>query len=255
MFCNILLHTDGKPLFHISKLYPYSKDIFLENSGARTSIQSLYSSYHIYLVVFKLLYWERTMPKKKEIDESDDNLNIPPVIPLTQMETTDDGRVVTKRVKPLTYSLMSWVKTVLNLPDTIEISDDENLSRWTLNVPSEDESFEYGCFFNVDETKGLIRLYIYYINQLVEDKLTSEVEKFILDKNMLCETGHFELVKTENGKILRYVSGVSVRGIASEDPDYQGEFQISPKLYDNMFEDGLGFMNSFIEEFQELLNS
>jgi hypothetical protein len=41
--------------------------------------------------------------------------------------------------------------------------------------------------------------------------------------------------------------------VASEDPDYEGEFQISPLIYQNMFDYGLEFTNSFISKLTQLL--
>ena len=177
---------------------------------------------------------------------------IPPVIPLMQTEVKDDGTVVTKRVKPLTYSLISWVKVTLDLEDTVDISDDENFAEFEISNPSSNEEYEFRCYFNVDEVKGLILLYIYCFDCLIHEGKEIEMNHLSLRKNLDSLTGQFQLVSNKsNGKYLRYFSGISVEGIASEDPDYSGEFQISPKLYDNMFKHGINAMNGFIYEAME----
>jgi len=175
---------------------------------------------------------------------------IPPVIPMTQIEIDEEGKTISKKVKPLTYSLMSWVKRTMKLEDTIDISDDENSSQWSVNVPSLDNEFEFKSLFYVDEIQGLILFYIDYFNESVEKSRITKAKNFILEKNLLCGTGQFQLIESEEGDIyLRYLSGISVKGIASENPNYSGEFQISPKLYDNMFKDGFDVMNSVTDEF------
>ena len=56
-------------------------------------------------------------------------------------------------------------------------------------------------------------------------------------------------------QLIRYYSGLCVEGIASEDPEYAGEFQISPLLYQNMFVKGFNFMNKFVDELKEVLEN
>ena len=184
----------------------------------------------------------------------EDENEIPEVIPFIQTEMNEDGVAVNKTVKPLTYSLMSWVKGTMNLPDTIDISDDENSAEWAIDVPSLDESFEFKAIFETYEDSGLIRFFIYYLDEPIPEDLIDSVKHFILDKNLYCLTGQLQILDTGEVKFLRYVSGISVAGIASEDPDYSGDFQIKPKLYDNMFSVGFGFMNEIIDEFKDLIN-
>ena len=185
---------------------------------------------------------------------SEDESEIPEVIPFMQTEMTEDGVAVTKTVKPLTYSLMSWVKRTMNLPDTIDISEDENSAEWVIDVPSLDESFEFKAIFETYEESGLIRFFIYYFDEPIPEELIDRVNQFILEKNLYCPTGQLQILDTGEVRFLRYVSGVSVAGIASEDPNYSGDFQIKPKLYDNMFSVGFGFMNDIIDEFKDLIN-
>jgi len=190
-------------------------------------------------------------PKPKSKSKSDD---IPPVIPLTQSEELEDGTIVNKKVKPLTYSLMSWVKRYMNLPDTINIAEDENSAQFEISIPSPDEDFSYSCFFETDEENGLIKFYIYYFEDQIPKNKENKVKNLILDQNLQCLTGQFQIVDSESGKFIRYYTGISVKDIASEDPNYSGEFQISPRLFKNIFDDGSIYMNIFIGEFKELLN-
>lgn len=195
-------------------------------------------------------------PKKSGEASSTQNKTPPPVIPLTQSEMLADGTMVNKRVKPLTYALMSWVKNYMGLPDTIDISDDEDYGQFEVSVPDLNEEFEYKCYFNTDEVHGLIAFYIYYFDEPVATEDSARVREFIFEKNMECLTGQIQLVEgADSTQIVRYYSGIFVNDIASDDPNYSGEFQISPKLYKNMFEQGLKCMNTFIPELQELLSS
>jgi len=65
--------------------------------------------------------------------------------------------------------------------------------------------------------------------------------------------GHFQIIETDESAFLRYIAGISLKGIASDDPEYTGDFQISPKIYDNIFRDGFTAFNSYIDEFIDLL--
>ena len=50
---------------------------------------------------------------------------IPPVAPLTQIEKNTDGTTRFKKVKPITYALISFIKNILEERDTVNINDDE----------------------------------------------------------------------------------------------------------------------------------
>lgn len=194
--------------------------------------------------------------KKSDGTSSTSNKTPPPVIPLTQSEILEDGSLVNKRVKPLTYALMAWVKTYMGLPDTIDISDDEDHGQFEVSVPDLNEEFEFKCYFNTNEEHGLIAFYIYYFDEPIAAEDSERVREFIFEKNMECLTGQIQLVEgADSTQIVRYYSGIFVNGIASDDPNYSGEFQISPRLYQNMFEQGFKCMNTFIPELQELLSS
>ena len=179
--------------------------------------------------------------------------SLPQVYPMTQSEVLEDGTVVNKRVKPLTYSLMSWLKNYMGLPDSIDISDDENHGQLEISL---DQDHEIKCYFNTDEITGTIGFYIYHFDDLVPEDKIEVVKELIFSKNMENVTGQIQLVASSNpSQAIRYYHGICVKGIASEDPDYCGEFQISPQLYQNMFEYGLEVMNSFIPEVKEALEN
>ena len=186
-------------------------------------------------------------------DQVNDDNYIPPVIPLLQNEISEDGSLISKRVKPLTYSLMSWVKNTLELPDTIDISDDENHGQWTCDVPSLDESFQFKCYFETDEENSTITFYIYYFDRTIDEEKIDSCRDFINEKNLYLSKGHFQIIETDESAFLRYIAGISLKGIASDDPEYTGDFQISPKIYDNIFRDGFTAFNSYIDEFIDLL--
>jgi hypothetical protein len=191
---------------------------------------------------------EKNMEKSQQISEDP-----PPVFPMTQSEVLEDGTVVNKRVKPLTYSLMSWLKNYMGLPDSIDISDDENHGQLEISL---DEDYEFKCYFNTDEIAGIIGFYIYHFDDLVPEEKVAEIKELILSKNIEHVTGQIQLIASSNSaQAVRYYHGVCVKGIASEDPDYCGEFQISPQLYQNMFEQGLEIMNSFAPELKEVLEN
>ena len=204
---------------------------------------------------------KESKPAKKSTKKSDVNLSaknnkVPPVIPLTQSEMLEDGSMINKRVKPLTYALMAWVKTYMGLPDTIDISADENYGQFEFSVPDLNEEFQYKCYFNTNEVDGLISFYIYYFEESIEVDDSARVRDFIFQKNLECLTGQIQLVESaDSTQVLRYYSGIYVNDIASDDPNYSGDFQISPKLYKNMFEQGFKYVNAFIPELRDLLSS
>ncbi len=195
----------------------------------------------------------RAKNKTKTTPESNTDY-FPPVIPLMQSEILEDGTIVKKRVKPLTYSLMNWVKRYMGLPDSIDISDDEDYAQFEISVPHPNDGFEYKCYFNTDEEDGLIKLYIYQFNDPIPEEKISEVKELILKENMEFLTGQIQLVASSSpSQIIRYYSGICVKGIASDDPNYSGEFQISPQLYQNMLDQGIASINSFIAQLKEVL--
>lgn len=169
-----------------------------------------------------------------------------PVIPLLQASRTEEGEVVTKRVKPLTYALMSWVKNYKGLEDTIDIDDDEDSAEWEITHTTS-VGLDFQIYINTYEAPGIISMFIYYLEENVAEGKLAAAKEMLFEINNEHPTGKFQLVG--EGKVLRYYSGINVSGLASDDPEYTGEHLISPKLIDNMFNDGIATMENFIDDF------
>lgn len=175
----------------------------------------------------------------------------PEVTPMTQAEILEDGTVVHKLFKPLSFSLMSWVKTHMKLNDTIDISDDELEAQFSLSAMSED-GYEYQCYFNTDESLGLISFYIYDVNLEISSNNLDEIKNFIIESNDKPSPGRIQLKPKEDGTFyIRYYAAVSLRNIASEDPKYVGNYQIHPNIFANLYEDGLFWMDKFSTEIRD----
>lgn len=153
----------------------------------------------------------------------------PPVIPTSQYETLEDGTVINKRFKPLTYSLMSWVKGYMGLRDTIDISEDENYGQFEISSPAPDEDYEYTCYFNTDEINGLIGFYVYHFRDTIPKEKASIIKDLALEKNLECISGQVQIVTTSSSDMVaRYYAGIIVKGIASDDPNYSGNSKSAP---------------------------
>jgi hypothetical protein len=98
---------------------------------------------------------------------------------------------------------------------------------------------------------------MYYFDDSIPKNKEKQIKDLIFEKNSECLTGQVQIVNGDAQKTIRYYSGICVKGIASEDPNYSGggEFQISPMLYQNMFDNGYSFMNKFIQEYKQTLSS
>ena len=156
--------------------------------------------------------------------------NIPPITPLTQMDVKEDGTSIVKRVRPLTYALMTFVKNILNEPDTINISDDEMEGEWNHKFSIDDDTI-YNLYINTYEEKELITLDVYVSTidtELVDEVLVNE---FIVAVNLYLKIGQIQKINNS----LRFRASISVEGIASQEKDYIGPHLISPKLVANMF--------------------
>jgi hypothetical protein len=147
--------------------------------------------------------------------------DIPPVIPLTQMEMKEDGTSIVKRVRPLTYALITFVKNIMNEPDTINISDDE---------------------------KELITLDVYVSTVDLELVDEASVNEFIVSFNLQLKIGQIQKL---NNNSIRFHASIAVEGIASQEKDYSGPHLISPKLFANMFDYAVSefpdIANAFVE--------
>lgn len=203
-----------------------------------------------------LIQEEHEMSKDTEITSQgiqEKDFAFPPVTPMFQSAQQKDGSVIIKRLKPLNYSLLNWVKNFLKKPDTVEISEDEDSGQFNIPVRV-DSGSEYECFFETDEKSGLIRFYIYPTDISVQEEQIEEIKNLINEMNLNCYVGQMQLINKPTLQ-LRYYNAVLLKGVASEDPEYKGEFQISPLIYRNMFEFGLDFTNLFISKLTQLLDA
>lgn len=175
---------------------------------------------------------------------------IPDVIPMTQTSFDENGKAVTRKVKPLTYALISFVKVYLGLQDTVDIADDELSAQWSFEYGFDNEIFNIHIFINVNEESGIISLDIYPtgfdINNLNPDYLID----FIMETNIDLAIGQFQ---SANGHF-RYHSSIDVEGIASADPSYTGPHLIHPQLIVNMFNYGQTAMGNAINHLSENLD-
>ena len=172
--------------------------------------------------------------------------DIPPVIPLTQMEMKEDGTSIVKRVRPLTYALITFVKNIMNEPDTINISDDEMEGEWNYNFSIDDTV--HNLFFNTYEEKELITLDVYVSTVDLELVDEASVNEFIVSFNLQLKIGQIQAL---NNNSIRFHASIAVEGIASQEKDYSGPHLISPKLFANMFDYAVSefpdIANAFVE--------
>jgi len=183
------------------------------------------------------------MSSQNEPNEQD----IPPVIPLTQMEMKEDGTSVIKRVRPLTYALMTFVKNILNEPDTINISDDELEGEWNYRFSMEDDAV-YNLYINTYEETEIVTLDVYV--STIDTELVDEVlvNGFIVGANLNLAIGQIQKISNT----LRFHASIALEGIASKEKDYSGPHLLSPKLYSNMFNYALSVFPDIANDFIQL---
>jgi hypothetical protein len=161
---------------------------------------------------------------KEEAIEMDDTP--PPVYPLFQHAQAENGAIISRRVGPLTRTLMLLVKRHLDMPDTVDISDDEMVSEWSSGIGESN----FPIFINCLEGPELYTLDVYF-GKVIEEKI---LESLVLINDLNCniDIGHFQFIN--NG--IRYHNSVDVGDIAPKDPDYQGDHILPPRIIVNMFE-------------------
>jgi hypothetical protein len=186
------------------------------------------------------MYRGKIMSSQSESNEYD----IPPVIPLTQMEMKEDGTSIVKRVRPLTYALMTFVKNILNEPDTIDITDDEMEGEWNYRF-STDDDVVYNLYINTYEQSEIITLDVYA--STIDTELVDEVlvNGFIVEANLNLAIGQIQKISNT----LRFHASIAVEGIASQEKDYSGPHLISPKLFANMFNYALSAFPNIASDF------
>jgi hypothetical protein len=182
-------------------------------------------------------------------DQSNHEYDIPPVIPLTQMETKDDGTSIAKRVRPLTYALISFIKNILDQPDTVNISDDEMEGEWNYQFTQDEDGDDvYSLFFNTYEEKENVTLDIYLPNLNIDNVEEELLNAFIIQTNLQLKIGQIQRVNNT----LRFHSSLALEGIASKDPEYSGPHLISPKLFSNMFNYAIDVFPHIVNEIENM---
>jgi|LauGreDrversion4_2_1035121.scaffolds.fasta_scaffold714800_1 hypothetical protein len=172
---------------------------------------------------------------------------IPEVIPMTQTSFDENGNVVTRHVKPLTYALISFVKVNLGLQDTVDISDDELSAQWSFEYKFDNEKFNIHIFINVNEESGIISLDIYPTGFEINNLNPEFLIDFIIETNIDLAIGQFQF----SGGHFRYHSSIDVEGIASLDPAYTGPHLIHPQLIVNMFNYGQTAIGNAINQLSQ----
>lgn len=124
---------------------------------------------------------------------------------LNQIQVSDQGSV---KVHPYTYALMTWFKSRMNQPDTIDIhpSGKSALLTYesTITGLGQDESsstqydeFDVDNVIEVQEDAGLVSYFI-YIKQPIPDDYVSNVAIQIMNINPDLQFGHFEVYTTNS---------------------------------------------------------
>jgi hypothetical protein len=173
------------------------------------------------------------------------------------MAVDEDGNHVSRRVRPLTYALMSFIKVTLSLPDTIDISEDEMRAEWQLEVPVDPDQEEgeegedaLSVIIRTLEGPGFIILIVNLGAYELDEEQVARVNEHILSVNPRLPVGNFQII---NDSVIRYHYGIDVSGIASEDPNYHGPHLVQPKLIENMYRFGLAASRRFYGELPDLL--
>jgi hypothetical protein len=177
-----------------------------------------------------------SLEERNELREDD-------VIPLAQSSRDEKGEFVTKRVKPLTYALLSFVKTYLKQSDTVDISDDENFAQWQFVLEVEGEAL--GGFINTNEIDAIISIDVYLTeSKSIEERARTKMLEFIISTNAKLPVGQLQIVDTDEKSLVRYHNSIDVSGLASEDPSYRGPHLVHPLLIQNMYEYARGIIQS-----------
>lgn len=179
--------------------------------------------------------------------------DLPQVFPMTQMSQNEEGETVVRRVKPLTYALMAFVKVFLDEDDTMDIADDENSAVWGYSVSVDDDELE--AFITTDEEECLISLDIYFGSFDVPKKTLAAINELIVAKNFAIPVGQLQTMYDEGKCLIRYHNAIDVSGIASDDPEYRGPHRIHPELIQNMYQYGQGIVSAVYSDVRDLVDS
>jgi hypothetical protein len=164
--------------------------------------------------------------------------NLDDLTSMSQSTVSEDGSVVIKQMKPLTFALYKWIKS-MGWEDSMDIADDENSAQFSFTITSSDEDKEFKCFFNTDEESSVVTLCIYYFDDEVDGEKVGAAMHAVLEKNLSCVTGQFQII--DEFKTLRYFAAINFANTA---PNYL--------LLNSLFNDGNYQMESFIDGFIEV---
>ena len=166
-------------------------------------------------------------------EQSDEEDEVPDVIPMYQSSVNDKGETLTIKVRPITYALMTFVKDMLGEEDTIDITEDGKYSRWHYTTQSDDGSLNCSGLIKINEESETISIILKWENDgLITGRDPNEVNNFLISVTDYLDCGHV-FVDRHGG--LCYRHAIDVEGLASKDPDYEGPHLISPRLILNMF--------------------
>lgn len=174
---------------------------------------------------------------------------LPPVAPLTQIEKNADGGTKFKKVNPITYALISFVKNILQERDTVNINEDETGGEWTCNYSYEEEG-DCDIFINTFDEYEFISLDMYSSKIDTSAVDIQLINEFILEQNMGLKVGQLQHL---NGTI-RFHTSLDVRNMASKDPKYTGPHLVDPKLIANIFNYATYIFPKIIRNYSNLNN-
>lgn len=178
--------------------------------------------------------------------------SFPRVIPTIQSSFDDNGNPVTKRIRPLTYALLSFIKNSLEQKDTIDISDDLSTSEWTINIQidDDDENEVVPLFINAYENDEVITFDVYFGEFDLNNENSNRIKDLILSVNNKLLLGCIQLI---DGRIIRYHASIDFSNVASKDPEYSGDHLIQPQLIKNIFDRMIPASRLFVSELLEVL--
>ena len=195
---------------------------------------------------------EAVMEKSnKEKNQSE----LPQVFPMVQTSVDDYGHTVTKTVKPITYALMSFIKRDLHMPDIINISDDENRSQCSIEIPyadNDDDDLYFESLFDVFEDREFITFDVYIGSFELNQSQSDELKNLILLTNTRLVTGNFQIV---DNSTIRYHVSIDFTDVASKDPNYSGPFLVHPQLIKNIYNYGVSASRRFSKDLVSILGN
>lgn len=151
----------------------------------------------------------------------------------------NSGKATALEVKAVTYALMSWWKGQGN-EDIIDIEEGSNSSTldftWELDIDNEDGSNQVTCYFEADEEKMLLTLYIYpvYPGAMTKDEMT-DISERVLYLSSKMKYGALEIVQSDEDEyIVRTKIGACMKGVK------RGKIEIVR----NLFQHGIDSMSS-----------